>query len=291
MKENLKNTPNFENINSKLDEAIDQMDILEIEKQLAKLSEENPLPYSIEDSKIFATRIIEQNKKGHESMRKRIKKSGILVACIVLTIGVTVVYGTDLFKNFKFYNQKTTVEVRTNQNISEEEAASMAKEAEEDYDSPSTQGTTEDSELRKFASMKEVEESIGIKIILPSYIPADFQIKKDIVVQNSFDNNHNIYINYISKGEKNRSFEVSIITQNQPEDSTVVTVTDSVHEGEYKTPSGSKYSILKEEEATIATIDINNVIYNLIFTGVDEEEMHKVINSVDLNDYIMYGEQ
>ncbi|WFD10916.1 hypothetical protein [Tepidibacter hydrothermalis] len=291
MKDNLKNTPRFESINSELDKAIDQMDILEIEKQLEKLSEEKPLPYSIEDSKIFAKRIIEQNKKGYGSMRRSVKKSVILVACIVLTIGVTVVYGTDLFKNFKFYNQETTVEIRTNQNISEEEAASMAKEAEDDYNSPSTQGTTEENELNKFANIKEVEESIGIKITLPSYVPQDFEMKKDILVQNSFDNNHNIYISYMSKEKKNRLFEVSIITQKQPEDSTIVTVTDTVHEGEYKTPSGTKYSILKEDEGIIATTDINNIVYSLIFTGVNEEEMHKVINSVDLSGYMMYGKQ
>ncbi|MBF8982569.1 hypothetical protein IZY60_03355 [Lutibacter sp. B2] len=286
MKENLKKTPEFQSINSKLDEAIDQMDMSEIERQLEKLSEKKPLPYAIEDSKIFAKRIVKQNKKGLVSMRKNIKKSGIIAACLMLTIGVTAVYGTDLFKNFKFYNQKTTVEIRSNQNISEEEAKRLAKEAQEDYDSPPEQGTTEEDKPRTFSSIKEVEERIGIKIILPSYIPEDFQMKRDILVQNSFNNNHNIYIKYTSKAKKNRSLYVSISTQEQPEDSTVVTVTDGVHKGEYKTPNGTKYAILKEDEGIIATTDINNVSYNLIFTEVNEEEMHSVINSADLSGYI-----
>ncbi|WP_099189603.1 hypothetical protein [Tepidibacter mesophilus] len=286
MKENLKKTPEFQTINSKLDEAIDQMDISEVERQLEKLSEVKPLPYAIEDSKIFAKRIIKQNKKGQGCMRKNIKKSGIVAACLMLTIGVTAVYGTGIFKNFKFYNQKTTVEIRSNQDISEEEANRLAKEAEKDYDSPSTQGTTEEAELRTFSSIKEVEETIGIKVILPLYIPKDFQMEKDIMVQNSFNNNHNIYISYKSNAKNNRSLDVTIATQDQPEDSTVVTVTDAVRKGQYTTPYGTKYTILKEEEGIIATTDINNISYNLIFTGVNKEEMHRVINSADLRGYI-----
>lgn len=286
MKENSKTNSKYKDINSKLDEAIDSMDMFEIEVQLANLSDKEEFPYEIEDSKLFAKRIIKQSKKGNGSMRKNVKKSGILVACLVLTIGVTVAYGAGLFRNFKFYNEETTVEIRTDQNISEEEAARIAKEAEDDYNSPSTEDTTEKDTKKIFSSIKEVEETIGMQITLPSYIPKDFQIEKDISVYNTFDNNHNIYINYISREKEDRLLGVTIITQNHPEDSTVVTVTDTVHKNDYKTPSGTKYSILEEDEAIIATTDISNIQYALIFMGVNEDEMNKVINSTDLSGYI-----
>jgi len=288
MKENFKKTPKVQSINSKLDEAIDNMDMPKIERELAKLSEGMAIPYEIEDSKIFARRIIKQNKKGHESMRNNIKKIGTVAACLVLTItiGVTAAYATGLFKNFKFYNEKTTVEIRTNQNISEEEAERLAKEAEEDYNSPSTEGTSVNATEKIFSSIEEVEESIGIKIILPSDIPVDFQMEKDIKVYDSFNNNYNIYLTYVSKEKENRLLGVTIITQEQPEDSTIVTVTDLVYKEEYKTPGGIKYSILNEDEGIIATTDTNNLQYALIFMGVNEEEMHRVINSADLSGYI-----
>ncbi|MCM1992225.1 hypothetical protein [Oceanirhabdus seepicola] len=288
MKDNFKKTPEFQSINSKLDKAIDNMDVTEIERQLAKLSEGEGLPFEIEDSKIFAKRIIKQSKKGRMSMRKNIKKFGTVAACLVLTItiGVTAAYATGLFKNFKFYNEKTTVEIRTNQNISEEDAERLAKEAEEDYNSPSTEGTSVNATEKIFSSIEEVEESIGIKIIIPSDIPVDFQMEKDIKVYDSFNNNYNIYLTYVSKEKENRLMGVTIITQDQSEDSTVVTVTDAVYKAEYKTPAGTKYSILKEDEGIIATTDTNNLQYALIFMGVSEEEMHKVIDSVDLSGYI-----
>ncbi|WP_432406363.1 hypothetical protein [Wukongibacter sp. M2B1] len=286
MKENSKSTPEIQSINSKIDDAIDKMDVEEVERQLAKLSEERPLSHVIEDSKVFAKRIIKQNRKGVNNMRRSMNKSVILVACLVLTIGATVVYGSDLFKKFMFYNQKTTVEIRTNQNISQGEAERLAKDAEDDYNSPSSQGTTEKAVERTFSSIEEVEEATGIKIILPSYIPEDFQIEKDISVYNTLNNNYNIYINYRSKEKENRLLGVTIITQDLLEDSTVVTVTDAVHKDEYKTPSGTNYSILKEDEGTIATTDINNIKYAIIFMGVNEEEMNRVINSVDLSSYI-----
>lgn len=286
MKENSKSTPEIQSINSKIDDAIDKMDVEEVERQLAKLSEERPLSHVIEDSKVFAKRIIKQNRKGVNNMRRSMNKSVILVACLVLTIGATVVYGSDLFKKFMFYNQKTTVEIRTNQNISQGEAERLAKDAEDDYNSPSSQGTTEKAVERTFSSIEEVEKATGIKIILPSYIPEDFQIEKDISVYNTLNNNYNIYINYRSKEKEDRLLGVTIITQDLSEDSTVVTITDAVHKDEYKTPSGTNYSILKEDEGTIATTDINNIKYAIIFMGVNEEEMNRVINSVDLSSYI-----
>ncbi|WP_053955436.1 hypothetical protein [Inediibacterium massiliense] len=286
MEKNFKNTPQFQSIHNKLDEAIDHMDTIEIERQLERLSKEKPMPYEIEDSKIFAKRIIKQNKKGHGIMKKSIKKSGILAACLVLTIGVTAAYGTDLFKNFKFYNKDTTVEIRTNANISDKEAERLAKEAKDHYNSPDKQGTIQEAKTTTFSSIKEVEKALGVKVILPSYIPKDFQMEKDIIAQEFLNNNHNIYITYKSKDQENRLFGVTIITQDMPEDSTVVTVTDSVHKEDYKTPDGRKYSILEEGEGIIANTDIDNVNYNLIFMGVSEKEMHKVINSADLSGYI-----
>ncbi|WP_129600656.1 hypothetical protein [Anaerophilus nitritogenes] len=286
MKGNFKNTPQFQSIHSKLDEAIDNMDMVEIERQLEKLSKQRPLPYEIEDSKMFAKRIIKQNKKGNGIMKKGIRKSGILAACLVLTIGVTAAYGTDLFKNFKFYNKDTTVEIRTNQNISDKEAERLAKEAKDNYNSPDKKGIITEAKTMTFSNIKEVEKALGVKVILPSYIPEDFKMEKDIMVQESFNNNHNIYITYKSKDQENRLFGVTIITQDMLEDSTVVTVTDSVHKDDYKTPSGTKYSILEEGEGIIANTDIDNINYGLVFMGVDEKEMHKVINSADLSGYI-----
>lgn len=275
---------NLENINSE----IDKMDITEVENQLEKLSEIRPLPSDIEDGRCFGERIIKQNKKGYGIMGKNIKRFGTLAACLLLTIsvGVTAVYGTDILKRFEFFNDDTTVQVRTNQNVSEEEAERLAKEAQEDYDSSDRENLTIETTENIYSSIEEVTENTGVEIVLPSYVPDDFQMGKDISVYDTFNDNYNIYITYNSKEKEDRLFGVTIITQNQPEDSTVVTVTDAVQEGEYETPSGTKYTILDEDGMTIATTSINNIEYSLLFVGVNEKEMHKVINSADLIEYI-----
>lgn len=288
MKDIFKDTPQFDSTKNKLDKAIDNMDISEIEKQLAILSDDKPLPYPIEDSKLFAKRIIKQNKKGYDTMKNDHKKFGTIVASLVLTItiGVTAAYATGLFKEFNFFNKDTTVNIKTNQDMSDEEAKKIAQEASDAYNNP--QDTHEDTrqvDTQCFSSVEKVKEALGIDIVLPAYIPEDFEMDKDIKVQSPFDKNFNIYTTYTSKENTERLLGITIIAENLPEDSTHITVTDAVYKDIYTTPTGTQYTLFNEDGGVIASIEVDNIQYALVFMGLNEEEMHKIIDSVDLNTY------
>lgn len=296
MKDIFKDDPEFNNIKDKLDEAIDNMDISEIEKQLAKLAHDNPLPYQIEDSRLFAKRIIKQNKKGDDTMKINYKKFGTLVASVLLTItiGLTAAYAMSLFQEFNFFNKDTTVNIRSNQNLSEEEAKKINEEvskmfgmeaSETSNNQGNRQETSKETGIKSFSNIKEVKEALGIDIVLPSYVPVDFEMNKNVNVQSTINDNFNIYTTYDSKENTERFLGVTVITKNLPEDSTVMTVTDVVHKGFYTTPAGTKYTLMDDDAAVIATIEINNIQYALIFQGISEDEMHKVIDSVNLEIY------
>lgn len=288
MKDTFKDIGNPNRTKSKLDEAIDNMDMMEIEKQLDKLLVDKPFPYTIENSKLFAKKIIKNQKKGYDIMKRNSKKCGTLIASLILTItvGVTAAYATGLFEDFNFFYKNTTVEIESNQNIGEKKAKKLAEEANDSYNTPSnTKESSTETNLKIFSSIQEVKEALGIDIVLPSYIPTDFEIDKDIRVQPSYNNNYNIYTSYTSKENEEKFLGVTVISNNLPEDSTVVTVSDAVYKDDYTTPSGTQYTLLDEDSLTIAKVEINNIKYGLLFRGVSKDEMHKVIDSVDLSPY------
>ncbi len=283
---NIKDTLKIDGIRKKLDVAIDDMDMLQIEKQLTKLSDKELDHFSIEDSKLFAKRIIKKNKKGFDVMIKKYKKAGALVASVslILMIGVSVCYATGFYKEFKFFNKNNTVEIRTNQNISKEEAKQLADEASEAYENQISEGATIAIPMKSFASIKEVKETLGIDIVLPSYIPTDFEMNSQIETQ-TYNDSYNIYTTFQSKDNEERLLGITVISDSLPEDSTEITVTDSVFRDTYTTPAGTEYTILEEDGGIIAMAEINNIQYALVFMGLSQEEMNKVINSVDLSKY------
>jgi hypothetical protein len=288
MKDTFRNTPQFHSTKNKLDEAIDNMDISEIEKQIDILSANNPFPYPIEDSKLFAKRIIKQNKEGYDTMKKNHKKFAAIAASLILTItiGVTAAYATGLFKEFNFFNKNTTVKIKTTQDMSDDEAQKMAQEASDSYNNPKDpQKETKQVDTQSFPSIEKVKEALGIDIVLPAYIPEDFEMDKDIKVQSPFDKNFNIYTTYKSKENTERLLGITIISENLPEDSTHITVTDAVYQDTYTTPTGTQYTLFNEDKGVIASIEIDNIQYALVFMGLSEDEMHKVIDSVDLSTY------
>ncbi len=138
---------------------------------------------------------------------------------------------------------------------------------------------------RNFNDVKEVESEYGIKIIIPSYLPNDLVMEKDITVSDSFDDNHNIYLNYKSETNDSKMMGITIITQNYDESSMVVRVTDTVFEGNYTSTNGEAFTIFNEDGATIVASELGTISYGLIFMGFDEDEMYKVVNSVQLDNY------
>ena len=280
---------NFNEIKKTLDQAIDEMDIEQIEKSLAKLSAENSLPFMPEDSKLFAKRIITQNRKDYHNMKKNYKKLGTLTASalLVIVLGTSAAYATGLLNQFTFFNKETTVVVKSNQTLSEKEAKELAKTAASEYGKPQDpEATVLEATPKDFSSLAEVQKAFGTNIVLPSYIPSDFEMDKTIHTETLSENNFNIYATYTSKENSKRLFGVSVIQRVLDEDSTSISITDSVYKDKYTSPAGTTYTLFDENGGIIAQAKLGDIEYNLCFMGLDEKEMHQIIDSTDLTAYM-----
>lgn len=270
-----------------INHAIDEKNMNEVEKQLALISERSPLPFTVEDSQLFAKRIIYYKKKGSNEMKKRSRKIAALAAsfALVLCMGITV-YASGLYKEFTFFNKDTTVIIKSDQDMSEEEAKELASEAAEAYNQPVDEAAiVVPVEEQSYTDLAAIKEAFGIDVIVPAYLPKEFVMDSEIYTQAVPGSSTNVYVSYTSQLDPETRFGITVIKSDLPEDSTSITVVDSVYKDTYTTPSGTKYTLLTEEAAIIAQTEINDIQYALIFVGVSEEEMHKVIDSADLESY------
>lgn len=289
MKSILQDTAQSDNIQNELDKAIDEMNIEQIEESLNKLSVLNPLPSQTEDSKLFAKRIINQNKKGFFTMKNNYKKIGALTASalLIITIGTTAAYATGLLNKITFFNKDTTVVVKSNQSLSDQEAKKLADEAASSYGKPVDEKATVTEPVRKdFSSLAEAEKAFDTKIVIPSYIPEDFKMDQTIHTETVDSQNTNLYATYTSSKDSKRLFGITVIKETLGEDSTSVLVTDSVYKDKYTTPSGTKYTLFDEDGGILAKAEVNDIEYVLAFMGVSQEEIYKIIDSADLTAYV-----
>ncbi|MDF2596143.1 MAG: hypothetical protein K0R69_2484 [Clostridia bacterium] len=275
-------------VQDSLDQAIDDMDITQINLQLEKLSDIDPFSYQIEDSYLFAKKIIRQNKKGNAIMKKTYKKWGTLTASLILTaiVGVSGAYAAGLLDQFTFFNKDKTIVVKSNQPLTSEEAKELADDAAFAYDQPKDlENYASPVEENAFTSVAEIKEAFGMDIVFPDYIPSDFQLDPEIHTQTLSDDNFQIYTTFTSKQGGNRRFGISLIYSKLPPESTSITVTDAVYKDDYQTPSGTEYTLFDEEDATMAQTEIGDIEYILVFLGFEKEEMYQVIDSTNLEAY------
>jgi hypothetical protein len=275
-------------VQDSLDQAIDDMDITQIDLQLEKLSDIDPFPYQIEDSSLFAKKIIRQNKKGNAIMKKTYKKWGTLTASLLLTaiVGVSGAYAAGLLDQFTFFNKDKTIVVKSNQPLTSEEAKELADDAAFAYDQPKDlENYASPVEEKAFTSVAEIKESFGIDIVFPDYIPSDFQLDPEIYTQTLSDNNFQIYTTFTSTQGETRRFGLSLLYNKLSEESTSITVTDVVYKDDYQTPAGTHYTLFDDEGGVIAQTEIGDLEYVLVFLGFEKEEMYQVIDSTNLEAY------
>ena len=275
-----------------IDEAIDRMDIEEIEKRLEPLLEENPFKDSMEDSKLFAKRIIKQNQKGRSVMKLNRRNKIVLVASLAVVIGGSV-FATGVINQYTIHKADKTIEIKTAGSLSEEEVQQIADDMANSYgkDKPEENVLYGEDLKKEFGTIEEAEKALNMKLVMPSYIPEEFKLAGDIYCEYFSEDKNNTYITYASAQDANKLLGVTVIKEVLPEDSTMVTVNDSVYEGEYTSSSGDKYTLYKdtgekpEQVAHIAKIIIGDVEYAVVSAGMDEAEFHKIIDSVNLDAY------
>lgn len=270
-----------------MNNAIDDMDIDQIEAYLDKMDDPVELEAVKIDSELFARRIIDEHKDKDVKRKMSTKRMIMFAACLVLAfaMGVTA-HAAGLFNVFTYYGDSSTVEIRTDQELSQAERDVIVEEVVTSYENGEVTGTeVRTPEYKTYNGIEAVKEAIGVDIGLPGFIPEDFVMESEIMVSESFDGNHNIYVTYESSTDPNRMFGITVATQNYSEGSMVVSVTDTVYEDEYVSKSGDHFSIMSEDGGTVVIAELGHLQYALIFLGVEEAEIYQVIDSVDLGIY------
>lgn len=290
MKENSQDSLATKQINTTLDTAIDNMDLETIEKQLTQLED---LSSQVEDSRLFAKRIINQNKKGNDFMKKSYRKLGKIAVSIagVLLIGGGTVYATGIYKTFTFFDKETTTFVKTtDQKAKDKELERLAKESSESYGNPheSSENVME-VQKKMFESVKEVKEQLNIDIAVPNYIPEGLEQGKEIYVETTeheaVGRTDRVYTTYRSVANEDKRFGITVIKEEMKQEVTSIVTMDAVYKDKYTNRYGDEYMLFDEDGGIIAQTSVGNVEYLLVFMGVDEDEIYKTIDSVDLSVY------
>lgn len=277
-----------DNFTSKLDDlnkAIDDNDMSKIEMHLEQLSADQPFPHEIEDSQLFARRIIRQNQKGYDRMKKSsISRWSKVAVCLLLVfaLGATAGYAAGYYKSYKFYSEQYTIDVRTTGELSEEEARGMAKEAEANFEDPGDNVTIIEPERLTFASIEEAEEKLDITIAKPTVIPEGYVMEEEIYVEKTSDTDFNAYVSYVN--EKEDYLGITIIKMSLEDGSTHVTLTDTVFEDTFSS-NGIPFTLMKEDEGLIAAADFGDIQYAIVSFGLSEKDLKEVVNSIDLSIY------
>ncbi|MGL4345090.1 MAG: hypothetical protein ACRCTE_07835 [Cellulosilyticaceae bacterium] len=276
-----------------LDEAIDRMDLEQIEAQLVALDGIEDDALQIEDSKFFAKKIMMKSRKGNNEMKSGYKKWGTAVAGVLCALAISggTIYATGLYKTFSFFGEKTSTFIKTtDMKLADTEAKQLADEAAQSYGTVEAScENTINSQRSNFGSFEEVKEALNIDIVVPGYIPEglvqDADIYVETIAHESFGRKDNVYTTYSDKEDEGRRFGVTVIKEDMKQDVTSIVTTDGVYAKEYTNAQGDVYTLFSEDGGVIAQRSVGNIEYVLVFMGIDETEIYKTIDSADLSIY------
>lgn len=280
-----------------LEESIDQMDMEAINRSLEELSFAEPQPIQAEDPRLFSARILKLNQE-EQTMKHPSKTLRItIVAAAVALMGLTV-YAATGFQKFSFQSGDDFVTLRTNQDMTSQEAKALvdrdAEEAAKNPQGESSQGAITVLPDKTFDSLKQAETEMDMVLPLPAKLPemALDSATGQILYSEGFED-RTVWLSY--SDEKDRMFELTVSRQVITGDEAITSYTtgemDEGSLGSYKSKSGIVYNTLSESDETgemtanIATTAVGEYEYTLVFLGFSEAERQEIIDSADLSVY------
>lgn len=267
----------------KLDEAIDQMDIDAIGTLLDRLDERTGETIAPEDPALFAARIRKLQHERESIMKHFTKKTILIAACLAAALSVGV-YASGVWTHFDLFSGGRMVTVTTNDgSMTEAEARELAKDTKtlspQEAKAAGEKVITLESE--EFASPEAAASALGIPAVMPGNTAG---LALDSVSGQDTGFGKNLWVVY---GKEGRRLGVTIILDEPGENGTVVSYSDI--EGEtltpYKSAKGNTFTRIRDEHGDYAVTRSGNYQYVLIFEGFDQQEIHSVIDSVDLSAY------
>lgn len=279
---------------NKIDAAIDAGDMDSINAGLDELSAMESLTVHPENAKHFAARLQKMNKEKNSMMRLNRPVRIAIVAAAVMLMGLTV-YAATALNLFNFQQGNKFVTMRTTENMTEQEAKEYVGE---NVDASVPDGaiiSRPDTQEFTFDTVEQAQETLGMKIAMPSALP-DMKLESaDGTIARFGDDKETrtLWLNY--SDEQGRIFGITAIREVIKPGTAVTGYTlhdiDDGSLGKYKSKSGTEYTVLTESDETgektahIATVMIGEYEYALVFFGFEEGERQEIIDSTDLSIY------
>lgn len=288
-------------LHEQLDNAIDSMNMDSIENILNEIYQDESLNVEIEDYKDFSEKIKGNYRREKNNMKlfKNKKARVTILAATISLIACVSVGAAILNNNFTFTKDGNYWNIKSNSDIDEEEAKKIADSSDmgkkDAINAAEESGETNviEPEYVQYESIEGAEKGLDMNIIMPDYMP---ELEMSDITASITDFGGTIsktaWINYGNADDKYFGLTINRTVLND-KDSTVISKNeyDEGTEGEYISKKGYSFVTLQESNedksktANIAVTEIGEYEYSMVFFGFDENEMHSVIDSVDLEDY------
>lgn len=264
-----------------LEQAVDQMDLTGISAILDQLDALEQNSIQPEDPVLFAARIRKLHQERTRSMVSFFNKKTILVAAclaVVLSVGA---YAAGKWQTFSFFNGGKVVTVTTTSpSVTQAQAQKMI---EDDMVAPRNKGNILVADPPKeYPSVEAAASAMGMLVAEPGNT-LELQLGR-IFAQSTDWGTKNIYLTY---GEEGRRMGVTVMLDQPKDGSSVISYSDieGRNMGTYKSAKGDSFHMIQDQNADYAYIGLGQYGYVVIFDGFSNQEIHQVLDSIDLSAY------
>lgn len=280
-------TKNNTEIRKSIDRAIEEGNIREIQSIMNNIPDCEPeMPVGDFITKVKEKCVIKED----NNMKRKFSMKALITVAAIAVIGCVSVGAATFFKTFTFNENGKFVSVTANSDISEEEAARLAKEAVNDNVMPNDENTVKPE---SYNTIKDAEEAYNMKIAMPAVKP-DLSLESvegsiSYISENS--STATIWATYGNIDEKAYGLTVTKKDFND-DDITDILSTDAETTGDkFVSDKGYEFDVLNEIDETsgrsarIFVTYVGDYEYSIYFVNFDDAEIEDVVNSIDLREY------
>lgn len=280
-------TKNNTEIRKSIDRAIEEGNIREIQSIMNNIPDCEPeMPVGDFITKVKEKCVIKED----NNMKRKFSMKALITVAAIAVIGCVSVGAATFFKTFTFNENGKFVSVTANSDISEEEAARLAKEAVNDNVMPNDENTVKPE---SYNTIKDAEEAYNMKIAIPAVKP-DLSLESvegsiSYISENS--STATIWATYGNIDKKAYGLTVTKKDFND-DDITDILSTDAETTGDkFVSDKGYEFDVLNEIDETsgrsarIFVTYVGDYEYSIYFVNFDDAEIEDVVNSIDLREY------
>lgn len=285
----------IKNLQQKLDNSIDLMDIDSIDNLLNQIPDIQNI--EVEPADIFADKIRAKSHKKERNNMKLFKSKFSKIAAIAAAVTVITCVGVgaaNIIKNYTIADKDQYHNILSNQDLNENDIKDLTSDNDIDNDENSeNKANVIKPDSYTFNSIEEAEKTLDMKVITPEIMP-ELELSDLSGQISDFGNGTKTSSLWANYGDaETKLFGITVTKTVLGEDTTIVSNSemDEGSLGKYKSAKGYEFNTLAESNddktktANIATITIGNYEYSLVFYNFEQDEINKILDSADLSFY------